>query len=136
VRRASRDQGGNQGQGGNWIRKPKRAAIYARDGHRCIWCSLPLLGITNGERTLDHVRPRSAFPDGARGKNGPHAASNLVTACMTCNTSRGALAALPWVTALLESQGLEGAALSTERARVLERVWAALDTPLATAPPV
>jgi hypothetical protein len=125
-RRLSRDQGGNEGNGGKWIRPEKRAAIYARDAHRCVWCD-EYLGLAKGAATLDHVRPRSAFPDGSRGVHGPHDASNLVTACWTCNTTRGTLAPLPWVTALLESQGLQGRALGAERARVLDRVWAALD---------
>lgn len=132
MRRATRDQGGNEGQGGKWIRPAKRAAIHARDAHRCVWCD-ECLGTAKGAATLDHVRPRSAFPDGARGEQGPHAASNLVTACWTCNTSRGTLAPLPWVTALLELKGLRGRSLSSERARILDRLWSALDRPLAHA---
>lgn len=129
MRRATRNQGGNEGAGGKWIRPEKRAAIHCRDEHSCVWCGT-YIGTTKGAATLDHVRPRSAFPAGVRGALGPHDASNLVTACWTCNTTRGTLAPLPWVTALLESQGLQGLALATERTRVLDRLWAALDRAL------
>jgi 5-methylcytosine-specific restriction endonuclease McrA len=125
-RHPGRDKGGNHGQGGNWIRKARRAAIYARDAHRCVWCDT-YLGTEKGAATLDHVRPRSAYAPGAKGSAGPHASSNLVTACWTCNSSRGTLAPLPFVTMLLESIGLSGRALSSERARVLDRLFSALD---------
>lgn len=64
-----------KGRTSSWITKKRRAAIYARDGRCCVYC-------TRGDRglTLDHLRPRS--------KGGSHASGNLVTACSTCNSLR------------------------------------------------
>ena len=64
--------------GRNWIRPEKRLALYLRDGLACVYCGASLeAGVT---LTLDHLRPVS--------KGGSNAASNLVTACQTCNSSR------------------------------------------------
>lgn len=53
-----------------------RAAIYARDGHRCRRCS-------SAERlTIDHIRPI------ARG--GTDDTANLQTLCQPCNGGKGA----------------------------------------------
>jgi len=80
---------GNNGQGSNWITKKRRAAIYARDKHRCVWCTQ---GVIAGPlpdyradvtqlASLDHVQPR------ARG--GDNRTPNLLTCCMGCNRKRG-----------------------------------------------
>jgi hypothetical protein len=77
VDRHSKSNG--QGQGMNWIRKPKRLAIYLRDGLACCYCGL---GVEDGaQMTLDHVTPHSL--------GGSNHESNLVTCCHTCNSSRG-----------------------------------------------
>lgn len=63
----------------NWIRKEKRLAIYLRDGLACVWCGE---GVEDGATlTLDHLRPHS--------KGGENGATNLVTSCARCNSSRG-----------------------------------------------
>lgn len=69
---------GNRGQGSKWLSKKKRAAIYARDGHRCVWCGLTAIDV---QLTVDHLIPRS--------RGGGNEANNLVTACMTCNRDLG-----------------------------------------------
>lgn len=71
---------GNDGQGMNWLRPEKRLAIYLRDGLACAWCGR---GVEEEgmKLTLDHLTPRS--------KGGSNDATNLVTACCTCNSSRG-----------------------------------------------
>lgn len=58
-----------------WIRRSTRLSIYMRDRFTCQWCELsfPVL-------TLDHVRPLS--------RGGTHCPSNLVTACLSCNSAR------------------------------------------------
>lgn len=66
--------GGNAGMGHHWIRDKKRAAIYKRDNHQCIWCGGP------GE-CLDHIL--------ARTHGGKNTSDNLVTSCVRCNSSRG-----------------------------------------------
>lgn len=68
-------------QGMNWLKPEKRLAIYLRDGLACAYCGQ---GLEEGVRlTLDHLTPHSATdkPD--------NSASNLVTACVSCNSSRG-----------------------------------------------
>lgn len=67
---------GNAGKGSKWIGKVRRRRIYARDGHRCVYC-----GKLAERLTLDHLISRSA--------GGTHATENLLTACMDCNRRRG-----------------------------------------------
>jgi hypothetical protein len=70
---------GSNGQGMNWLRPEKRLAIYLRDGLACAWCGSAVeSGVT---LTLDHLRVHS--------KGGGNHATNLVTACKRCNSSRG-----------------------------------------------
>jgi hypothetical protein len=65
--------------GMNWIRQEKRLAIYLRDGLACAYCGD---SVENGAKmTLDHVTPWS--------KGGSNEATNLVTCCLRCNSSRG-----------------------------------------------
>lgn len=66
-------------QGMNWIRPEKRLAIYLRDGLACCYCNR---SVEQGAKlTLDHLRAYS--------HNGSNEATNLVTACHCCNSSRG-----------------------------------------------
>jgi hypothetical protein len=66
-------------QGMNWIRQSKRLAIYLRDGMACVYCGN---GVEQGVKlTLDHLTPYS--------KGGSNDETNLVTCCLTCNSSRG-----------------------------------------------
>jgi hypothetical protein len=68
------------------IRKEKRQRIYARDGFRCVYCNS-----LDSTLTLDHLQPKLRF----RGITGAarerqHDCRNLVTACLSCNSSRQA----------------------------------------------
>ena len=67
---------------GQWIRTDSRLAIYLRDGFRCVYCGRDLHGADPQDLTLDHVHPWSLG-----GENEP---TNLITACRSCNCSRGA----------------------------------------------
>ena len=70
--------GRKQGQGSKWIRPAKRLAIYHRDGFCCAYCAR---GVEDGIiLTLDHV---TACELG--GTNEP---TNLVTACLSCNSAK------------------------------------------------
>lgn len=70
-------------QGMNWIRQEKRLAIYLRDGCACVWCGK---GIEQQiTLSLDHIKVAK--------HGGGNEASNLVTCCIDCNTSRGAKSA-------------------------------------------
>lgn len=71
---------GNKGQGSKWIRKEKRLAIYVRDGFSCAYCGRDLRGAEPCEVTLDHLLPRHY--------GGGNEATNLITACRSCNSSR------------------------------------------------
>lgn len=70
-------------QGMNWVRPEKRLAIYLRDGLACAYCGASIEG--GAKLTLDHLRPYA--------KGGGNHASNLVTCCHGCNSSRGSR---PW----------------------------------------
>ncbi len=60
--------------GYDWIWYPTRLAIYARDGHTCLACG------SRERLTLDHVRPVS--------RGGSNLPRNLITLCLSCNSSR------------------------------------------------
>lgn len=61
--------------GASWITKKRRHGVYARDFHRCVYC------LSMADLTLDHLKART---DG-----GGNQSSNLVTACLACNSARG-----------------------------------------------
>lgn len=63
--------------GSKWIRPEKRKAIYRRDDHACVYCRA---GVEDSILTLDHVHPREL--------GGTNHESNLVTACLTCNSMK------------------------------------------------
>lgn len=66
-------------QGSKWIRQEKRLAIYLRDGLACAYCGH---GVESGATlSLDHVVCHS--------HGGSNDATNLVTCCTRCNSSRG-----------------------------------------------
>src|SRR5262245_54776116 len=56
----------------------KRAEVFRRDGHRCVYCGTTKLP---DELTVDHVEPRMRGGDSSGG--------NVVTACQACNTAKG-----------------------------------------------
>ena len=63
-----------------WCRPKKRARIYARDGHTCQYCGRSIYEDAAMRLTLDHVVPREL--------GGTNDATNLVTACLSCNSSK------------------------------------------------
>jgi HNH endonuclease len=65
--------------GSKWIRPTKRLAIYLRDGLACVWCGAG--AEDEAPLSLDHLVPWIA--------SGSNEATNLVTACRHCNSSRG-----------------------------------------------
>lgn len=56
----------------------KRLEIFARDGHRCVYCG-EVRAVE--ELTVDHVQPRMRGGDSSGG--------NVVTACAACNARKG-----------------------------------------------
>lgn len=81
--------GVNNNQGSNWIRRPKRIAIYLRDGWRCVWCGHKGGTHKSPGLSLDHLIPR-----GARGGTNHH--RNLVTSCLDCNRTKGHMTLRQW----------------------------------------
>jgi 5-methylcytosine-specific restriction endonuclease McrA len=67
--------------GGKWIRPEKRLAIYLRDEFHCVYCGSNLHNADPFDITLDHIKCRSA--------GGNNSEMNLITACRSCNSSRG-----------------------------------------------
>jgi 5-methylcytosine-specific restriction endonuclease McrA len=86
--------------GSKWIRPEKRLAIYARDGFACVFC-----GADEGEclLTLDHVLPREL--------GGTHEATNLITACLSCNSSKRDVTMREWFR-ILRDKGIDTVKLS------------------------
>lgn len=99
-------------RGSKWIRPAKRLSLYLRDGFRCSYCGEDLRGAAPDAITLDHLVPRC--------EGGSNHETNLVTACRSCNSARGAK---PW------TEYATGGAV----ARIERQVVAALNLPLAKA---
>lgn len=110
----------SRSQGSKWIRPVKRQAIYNRDGKSCIYCMKDLQGVTNHQITLDHIVPWSACdtPD--------NSATNLVTACLSCNASRCDRPLEEWLT----KQGFD---VIEVMYRVAHQIAIPLNIPLARA---
>jgi hypothetical protein len=64
-------------RGMHWIRSEKRLAILVRDRGICLWCNR-----RPQKLTLDHLIPHC--------EGGSNQHTNLVTACLFCNSARGA----------------------------------------------
>lgn len=77
-------------QGSKWIRPAKRLAIYARDGFACAYCGATVEEGTT--LTLDHVV--------ACELGGSNEATNLVTCCLSCNSSKQDSTTREWFVAL------------------------------------
>lgn len=69
--------------GGSWIQPDLREAIYRRDGRTCVYCGAVEDGAI--QLTLDHKTPPSRY----KGKFYANHPTNLVTACLSCNSSKG-----------------------------------------------
>jgi 5-methylcytosine-specific restriction endonuclease McrA len=96
-----------------WISKRRRQQIYKRDRHMCQWCERKL---SPGALTLDHFV--------ARKHGGNDCTQNLFVACLSCNSSRGALTV--WEFAFDISEPLTG----VTAARIIERIVYTLSRPL------
>jgi hypothetical protein len=74
------------GQGSKWLRRSTRFAIYHRDGFACVYCRA---SIESATLTVDHVLPCEL--------GGTNDATNLVTACLSCNSAKRALTMREWL---------------------------------------
>jgi hypothetical protein len=78
-------------KGSKWVRRYTRVAIYLRDGYACVYCGK---GEDEDLLTLDH-----RVPAVLGGDNRP---SNLVTACLTCNSAKADLSVRAFLAQLRE----------------------------------
>lgn len=69
-------------QGGKWITKERRLAIYIRDNFQCVYCGKLLKNAKPCDVTLDHIIPRSQT------EKNDNTNGNLITACKSCNSAR------------------------------------------------
>lgn len=83
LRRESRPALARRLRGSRW--RWLRAAVFKRDGYACVYCGDPVDFATGH---ADHVVPIS--------RGGSNAASNLATACLPCNLSKGARTPQEW----------------------------------------
>ncbi len=67
--------------------------IALRDGHACVYCGATAAS-SGAHLHLDHLTPRSL--------GGADVATNLVTACRSCNSRRQALSLSAWAAAAPE----------------------------------
>jgi len=96
--------GRKAGQGSKWIRPTKRLAIYLRDGLCCAYCGAT---VEDGATlSLDHIT--------ACELGGHNGATNLVTCCISCNSSKRDLTTRAWVS-VLRTRGVD---TSTMGARI------------------
>jgi len=86
-------------QGSKWIRPERRAAIYARDRFACVYCGRSCGDDPDLRLSLDHVEARS--------NGGFNASENLVTACVSCNASKGRLGLDDFVAGLALRLGVD-----------------------------
>ena len=70
-----------------WITKVRREAIYGRDGFTCCYCGMDVSNVPARERGMDHLEDLVV---GGGHVGGNHTSTNLVTACRSCNSGRGA----------------------------------------------
>ena len=103
-------------QGSKWISETKRAAIYQMDGMRCAFCNCAVARQINGRNapttaTLDHVVACESLdrPD--------NRATNLVTACMSCNSAKSDLS-LKAFAAYLNARGVDTKGLTVRIAKL------------------
>ena len=85
-----------KGQGSKWIRRSTRLAIYHRDAFCCVYCGAAAEDLETA-LTLDHLV--------ACELGGTNRPGNLVTACTTCNSSKGAKTTRQWL-AYLRAKGI------------------------------
>ena len=75
-------------QGSKWIRPDRRLAIYLRDDCRCAYCGRD--AAMGAVLTLDHIVAceLTERPD--------NSATNLITACRSCNSSKRDMGMRSW----------------------------------------
>lgn len=80
LNRKNKPAGYKKLNGGGWISKHNRLAIYIRDGFCCMYCGRDLRRADASGLTLDHLV--------CRVNGGSDDSTNLITACRSCNSQR------------------------------------------------
>ena len=106
----------------NLISKPKRLALWLRDGLGCAYCGASVEN--DAKLSLDHLKPYS--------KGGTNTPTNLVTACQRCHSGRGtrSLRAFCRAVAAYLNNGVTGAEIERHVRNTAARK---IDTPAAKA---
>jgi hypothetical protein len=99
--------------GGKWIRPEKREALYKRDSFTCVYCGKSLFDHEGLVLTLDHVVPQEL--------GGTNDASNLVTACKSCNSAKGSKNLRSFL-AFLSGQGVDTSEIAKRVRNATKRV--------------
>jgi 5-methylcytosine-specific restriction endonuclease McrA len=94
-------------QGSKWCWRPTRFAIYHRDGFACVYCRS-----TKCILTIDHVTPCELG-----GTNDP---TNLVTACLSCNSAKRALSLRAFL-AFLRSKNISTTGVAARVRRLVKK---------------
>lgn len=98
---------------GAWLYAPTRQAIYHRDGDCCIYCGV---GAEDGNAlSVDHYIPIQL--------GGDNRTTNLITACISCNSAKQDKNARDWF-AYLRAMEIDTAKLSN---KVRKQLQTALD---------
>jgi hypothetical protein len=105
-------------------RQDLRLAVYTRDGHTCAYCGAQGPG-AGGQATLslDHITPASTLL--AQGQRVDNSATNLVTACLSCNSSRQDTALSAFVSATKLRGVLRQASIDITPFRRQAQAWQA-----------
>lgn len=74
-------------------RQHRKDFVLARDGWKCVWCGKSGTGKGSIPLTVDHLQPRNP----RAGKRGTDRTTNLVAACVGCNTKRGNMPLEAWL---------------------------------------
>src|SRR5271167_1722005 len=99
-----------RGQGSKWIRRSTRFAIYHRDAFACVYCRAT--GAEGATLTLDHVTPCEL--------GGTNETTNLVTACLSCNSAKQHKTMRDWFAALRD-RGVDTSEISSRIRRLTRR---------------
>lgn len=99
--------------GGAWIRREKRFAIYLRDGFRCGYCKTDLRTANRFDINLDHIICRGE-------KGSTNEPTNLITSCRSCNSKR-------------QDKKFEYFATKGQQKRIIAQTMISLDIELAKA---
>ena len=99
------------GKGSGWLPRWRRLAIYIRDSFTCAYCGKNLSKAHPREVSLDHLK--------CQANGGSHHETNLVTACLSCNSRRQHM---PWSAFIyLNTPDIEMARFLATRIRRIRR---------------